>query len=61
MKFMDKSAKVWMEMGLGNKQHCIDISKFYSTLGDDMACALAGFHALTGNYYNPEFHGKGKS
>lgn len=52
---------IWMEVGTGNHQRHIDITKLYTTLGASLSSALPGFHAITGCDYNPAFFRKGKS
>lgn len=52
--------KIWMEVGVGNKQRCIDVTQLSKALGNSMCDSLLGFHALTGCDYNAAFFMKGK-
>lgn len=53
--------KIWMEVGVGNSQRYVDVSKLYMKLGISLSRALPGFHAFTGCDYNPSFFRKGKN
>ncbi|CAG9773592.1 unnamed protein product [Ceutorhynchus assimilis] len=57
---IDGSIKVWLEVGVGNAQRYINVTKMYESLGKTLSSSLPGFHALTGCYFNPAFFRKGK-
>ncbi|CAH0562924.1 unnamed protein product [Brassicogethes aeneus] len=60
MEHLEASVKVWMEVGVGNAQRYVDVTKIYKSLGNTLCSALPGFHALTGCDFNPAFFRKGK-
>lgn len=53
-------AKVYIDCGVSNTRHIIDVNALHELLGLDLCKALPGFHAFTGCDYNPAFFRKGK-
>lgn len=60
LKYIKRSYNIWMEVGTGNFQRYIDVSKLHEHLGEALSSALPGYHAFTGCDYNPAFFRKGK-
>lgn len=54
------TAKIYIECGVSNSRHVIDVNALHTLLGLDLCKALPGFHALTGCDYNPAFFREGK-
>lgn len=54
------TAKIYIECGVSNSRHVIDVNALHEQLGVDVCKALPGFHAFTGCDYNPAFFRKGK-
>lgn len=52
--------KFWIECGVFNKHHIIDINALHESLGLQLCEALPGFYAFTGCDYNPALFRKGK-
>lgn len=61
MERISKNSVVHMEIGTGNHQRFIDVSKLYEILGRDVSAALPAFHAVTGCDFNAAFFRKGKN
>lgn len=53
-------AKIYIECGVSNSRHVVNISALVEDLGLDLCRALPGFHAFTGCDYNSAFYRKGK-
>lgn len=60
MEHLRASVKIWMDVGVGNAQRYIDVTKLYECLGKSLCNSLPGLHAFTGCDYNPAFFRKGK-
>lgn len=52
--------KIWVRLGTGNNIRNIDMCSMFYSLGQQLCCSLAAFHALTGCDYNPSFNRKAK-
>lgn len=61
MNKISTNMQICMEVGVGNHQRFINVSKLYEVLGRNISEALPAFHALTGCDYNPAFFRKGKN
>ena len=53
-------SKIYIECGISNSRHIIDVNALHKLLGLDLCKAVPGFHAFTGCDYNPAFFRKGK-
>ena len=53
-------SNIYIECGVTNSRHIIDINALHKLLGLDLCKALPGFHVFTGCDYNPAFFRKGK-
>ena len=51
---------IYIEYGVSNSRHIIDVNALHKLLGLDLCKALLGFHAFTGCDYNPAFFRRGK-
>ena len=52
MARLNENVTITLDCGVGNHRRCIDVSKLYGVLGENLSIALAGFHALTGILIN---------
>ncbi|CAH4034242.1 unnamed protein product [Pieris brassicae] len=55
VEHLNKSIRVWMDLGVGNARRYIDVSALSAQLGSMFSRALPAFHALTGCDFNPAF------
>ena len=53
-------AKIYIECGVSNSRHTIDVHAGHKLLGLALCKAFPGFHVFTGCDYNPAFFRKGK-
>ena len=53
-------SKIYIESGVSNSRHIMDVNALHKLLGLDLCKALPEFHAFTGCDYNPAFFRKGK-
>ena len=53
-------SKIYIESGVSNIRHIVDVNALHKLLGLDLCKALPRFHAFTGCDYNPAFFRKGK-
>ena len=53
-------SKIYIECGISNGRHIIDVNAVHKLLGLDLCKALPEFHAFTSRNYNPAFFRKGK-
>lgn len=50
MEHLQHKLNISMQVGVGNHQRFINITKLYENLGPKLSAALPGYHALTGNF-----------
>lgn len=60
MSNVSSNLQICMQVGVGNNQRFINVTRLYEALGHDTSAALPAFHAFTGCDFNPSFFRKGK-